>query len=59
MAEWRGQHGGQFSFRPAGESIQRINRNVTDEQRRAREARRKVEELEERRRIEREREGDW
>ena len=45
--------------RAPGESILRVNKHVTDEQRRARVARRKVEEIEERRRIERDREGDW
>ena len=59
MAEWRGLGGGRFSSRAPGVSIVRVNKNVTEEQRRAREARQRIEELEERRRIEREREGDW
>ena len=50
MAEWRGLGTGQVSFGPPGESIIRINKNVTPEQRRARETRRKIEQLEERRR---------
>ena len=55
-AQFRGRYA---RVRAPGESIQSVNRNVTDEQRRARETRRKIEQLEERRRIEREREGDW
>ena len=45
--------------RKPGESILFVNKNVTAEQRRAREVRRRIEQLEERRRQEREREGDW
>ena len=59
MAVWRGLGTGQITFRPPGESIIRINRNVSPEQRRARELRRRVDEIEERKREERFREGDW
>ena len=59
MAEWRGLGAGRFTSRPPGESIVRVNRTVTEEQRRAREVRQRIDQLEERRRIEREREGDW
>ena len=45
--------------RAPGESYRIINRAITDDDRRRREARMRIEELEERRRIERDREGDW
>ena len=45
--------------RKPGESYRIINRAITDDDRRRREARQRVEEIEERRRIERDREGDW
>ena len=45
--------------RAPGESYRIINRAITDDDRRRREARMRIEELEERRRQEREREGDW
>ena len=45
--------------RAPGESYRIINRKITDEDRAAREARRKIEAVEERTREERLREGDW
>ena len=45
--------------RAPGESILRVNKNVTDEQRRARELRQRIDAIEERKREERLREGDW
>ena len=59
MAEWHGLGNGRVSSRPPGVSIAFINRKITDEDRRAREARRKIEELAERKREERQMEGDW
>ena len=59
MAEWRGLGNGRVSSLPPGVSIRNINRKITDDDRRAREARRKVEAIEERKREERLREGDW
>ena len=56
---FRGEGGGRFSPRAPGESYRIINRAITDEQRRARELRQRIEAVEERKREERLREGDW
>ena len=48
-----------LSTRAPGVSLRLINSRITDEDRRWRERRRRIEAIEERRRVEREREGDW
>ena len=59
MAEWRGLDNGRFSFRAPGESLLRVNRTVSPEMKRQRELRQRIEAVEERKREERLREGDW
>ena len=56
---FHGSHGTRFSPRAPGVSLRIINKAISDDDRKRREARRRIEELEERRRIEREREGNW
>lgn len=48
-----------FGSRAPGESVRQINAAQTDEARRRGETRRRVEAIAERRRLEREMEGDW
>ena len=59
LTPFRGEGGGRFSPRAPGESLRIVNRAITDDDRRRRQARQKVEAVEERKREERLREGDW
>ena len=59
MAVWRGLGNGTIRFGAPGESIARVNKHVSPEQRAARVARQRIEAIEEWRREQRKREGDW